>query len=97
VSAAPACTRAPTPPCGRSWPATSDAGAAVGLPLETVARVLRLAEVLRRMDAGPVRRAEIAAACGYADRSHLNRDRRRRAQTYDPGATPAQGPVKEVA
>jgi hypothetical protein len=56
--------------------------------------VLRFAEVLRR-DAGPVRRAEIAAACGYADRSHLNRDRRRRGQTYDPGATPAQGPVKE--
>jgi transcriptional regulator GlxA family with amidase domain len=51
--------------------------------------VLRLAEVLRRMDAGPVRRAEIAAACGYADRSHLNRDRRRRAQTYDPAETPA--------
>jgi AraC-like DNA-binding protein len=49
----------------------------VGLPPKTVARVLRFAEVLRRIDADPVRWAEVAAACGYADQSHLNRDFRR--------------------
>lgn len=46
----------------------------VGLPPKTVARLLRFARVRRLIAAQPVRWADIAYECGYADQSHLNRD-----------------------
>lgn len=46
----------------------------VGLPPKTVARLLRFEHVCRRLDADPVRWADIAYDCGYSDQSHLNRD-----------------------
>jgi len=52
----------------------------VGLPPKTVARVVRFEELLRRLTTGG-RAAEIAAACGYYDQAHMNRDFREFAGT----------------
>ncbi len=52
----------------------------VGLPPKTVARVVRFEEFLRRLAAGGVV-AELAAACGYYDQAHMNRDFREFAGT----------------
>jgi AraC-like DNA-binding protein len=46
----------------------------VGLAPKAAARLLRFAEVRRRIESDPVRWADIAYECGYADQPHLNRD-----------------------
>ena len=53
----------------------------VGLPPKTVARLLRFRHLCRRLDADPLRWAEIAYDCGYTDQSHLIREFRRLAGT----------------
>jgi AraC-like DNA-binding protein len=53
----------------------------VGLTPKTAARVLRFADVRRRLQADPARFADIAQACGYYDQAHLNRDFRELAGT----------------
>ncbi len=53
----------------------------VGLTPKTAARVLRFRSLCRRLDAEPVRWAEIAYDCGYADQSHLIREFRKLAGT----------------
>lgn len=46
----------------------------VGLAPKTLARVLRFEALSRRLDDEPSGWADIAAACGYSDQSHLNRE-----------------------
>jgi transcriptional regulator GlxA family with amidase domain len=47
----------------------------VGLPPKRVARILRFGRVLGLLErSGGRGLGEIAAACGYADQPHLNRD-----------------------
>jgi AraC-like DNA-binding protein len=46
----------------------------VGMPPKTIARLLRFQRVEQLLDADPVRWADIAQECGYADQSHLIRD-----------------------
>lgn len=53
----------------------------VGLGPKQAARVLRFADVRRRLEAEPAGLAEIAQACGYCDQVHLNRDFRELAGT----------------
>jgi AraC-like DNA-binding protein len=53
----------------------------VGLAPKTVARLIRFAAVRRRIEHAPIRWADVAYACGYADQSHLNRDFRELAGT----------------
>ncbi len=53
----------------------------IGLSPKTVARQLRFADVRRRLETTPYRRAEIAAEAGYSDQSHLNRELRELAGT----------------
>jgi AraC-like DNA-binding protein len=64
--------------------------AQVGLPPKTVARIMRFEELLRRLP-GARRVAEVAAACGYYDQAHMNRDFREFAGTT-PGAYLARFP-----
>jgi AraC-like DNA-binding protein len=63
--------------------------AQVGLAPKTVARLLRFEELLRRLPGGEL--AEVAAACGYYDQAHMNRDFREFAGTT-PGAWLARFP-----
>ena len=53
----------------------------VGLAPKTVARLIRFGAVRRRIERTPVRWADIAYECGYADQPHLNRDFRELAGT----------------
>ncbi len=53
----------------------------VGLPPKTVARLIRFGAVRRRIERAPIRWADVAYDCGYADQSHLNRDFRELAGT----------------
>jgi AraC-like DNA-binding protein len=46
----------------------------VGLPPKTVARILRFRRAVRLMLRDTGRWGDIAAACGYCDQPHLNRD-----------------------
>ena len=46
----------------------------VGVSPKTAARLLRFADVRRRIERAPSRWAEIAFDAGYADQSHLNRE-----------------------
>lgn len=46
----------------------------VGASPKTVARLLRFADVRRRIEHAPARWAQIACAAGYADQPHLNRE-----------------------
>jgi AraC-like DNA-binding protein len=46
----------------------------IGLPPKTFARLLRFESVRRQMADQPHSWADIAARCGYADQSHLNRE-----------------------
>jgi AraC-like DNA-binding protein len=56
--------------------------AQVGLPPKTVARIMRFEELLRRLPAvGRGGMAAAAAACGYYDQAHMNRDFREFAGT----------------
>ena len=49
--------------------------AQIGLTPKTAARILRMHRVIQLMtDPNPPRWSEVAAACGYADQPHLNRD-----------------------
>ncbi|MGI8715745.1 MAG: helix-turn-helix domain-containing protein [Solirubrobacteraceae bacterium] len=57
----------------------------LGLPPKTVARLLRFADVRRRIELAPSRWAQIAFDAGYADQSHLNREFRELA-----GTTPSE-------
>lgn len=59
----------------------------VGLSPKALARILRFQNVLRLLGRPPRRSwADLAAACGYADQAHLNREFRELS-----GATPTQG------
>ena len=50
-------------------------GEQIGLPPKTLARLLRFGRAMRLLRAEPrPELAEIAAACGYYDQAHLNRD-----------------------
>jgi AraC-like DNA-binding protein len=49
-------------------------GQQVGVSPKTAARLLRFADVRRRIESAPLRWAEIACDAGYADQSHLNRE-----------------------
>ncbi len=63
----------------------------VGLTPKRFARLARFEALLTALRAGPTSRpawAELAAALGYADQSHLNRDVRRFA-----GVTPSRLPA----
>jgi AraC-like DNA-binding protein len=51
----------------------------VGLPPKTIARIMRFEELVRRLPTAPS--AETAAACGYYDQAHMNRDFREFAGT----------------
>ena len=53
----------------------------IGLPPKTVARLIRFRAVRRRIEGAPIRWADVAYECGYADQSHLNRDFRELAGT----------------
>jgi AraC-like DNA-binding protein len=53
----------------------------IGLAPKTVARLIRFGAVRRRIERAPVRWADVAYECGYADQSHLNRDFRELAGT----------------
>ncbi len=53
----------------------------LGVTPKTAARLLRFADVRRRMEAAPTRWAQIAADAGYSDQSHLNREFRQFAGT----------------
>lgn len=66
--------------------------AQVGLPPKTIARVIRFADVRRRLEADPVRWADIAYDCGYSDQSHLIRDFRELA-----GTTPTDFLARRIA
>jgi AraC-like DNA-binding protein len=57
----------------------------VGLPPKTVARLVRFERVCTAVRRAPGRWAEVAAAAGYADQSHLSRDFRELA-----GTTPSE-------
>jgi AraC-like DNA-binding protein len=46
----------------------------VGLPPKTMARLLRFADVRRRIERTPAHWAQIASEAGYADQPHLNRE-----------------------
>ncbi len=59
--------------CSRRY-LTSRFGAEVGLGPKAVARQVRFARVRERLARAPTRLAEIAAAAGYYDQAHLNRD-----------------------
>ena len=56
-------------------------GAQIGLAPKTAARLIRFADVRRRIERDPARWAEIAYAAGYADQSHLIREFRQLAGT----------------
>jgi AraC-like DNA-binding protein len=49
-------------------------GAQIGLAPKTAGRVIRFADVRRRIERDPAGWAEIASAAGYADQSHLVRE-----------------------
>lgn len=66
--------------------------AQVGLPPKTVARIIRFADVRCRLEAEPVRWADVAYDCGYSDQSHLIRDFRELA-----GTTPTDFLARRVA
>ncbi len=53
----------------------------VGLSPKRVARLIRFGAVRRRIERTPIRWADVAYGCGYADQSHLNRDFRELAGT----------------
>ncbi|MBD0746831.1 AraC family transcriptional regulator [Streptomyces sp. CBMA152] len=57
----------------------------IGLPLQSVARILRFQHALTLPYGSHASLAELAAACGYYDQAHLNRDFKALA-----GLTPAQ-------
>jgi len=64
----------------------------VGLGPKKMARVLRFADVRRRLEAEPAGLADIAQACGYCDQAHLNRDFRELA-----GTTPGDFVARQTA
>jgi AraC-like DNA-binding protein len=70
--------------CSRRY-LTSRFGAEVGLGPKALARQVRFAGVRERLERSPTRLAEIAAAAGYCDQAHLNRDFRELA-----GVTPTE-------
>ncbi len=70
--------------CSRRY-LTSRFSAEVGLGPKAVARQVRFASVRERLARAPERLAEIAAAAGYYDQAHLNRDFRELA-----GVTPTE-------
>ena len=70
--------------CSRRY-LTSRFSAEVGLGPKAVARQVRFAGVRERLARAPERLAEIAAAAGYYDQAHLNRDFRELA-----GVTPTE-------
>lgn len=59
--------------CSRRY-LTARFSAEIGLGPKAVARQVRFAAVCRRLARAPRRLAEIAAAAGYCDQAHLNRD-----------------------
>jgi AraC-like DNA-binding protein len=76
--------------CSRRY-LTAAFRAQVGLPPKTVARLLRFADVRRRVQARPARWADIAHGAGYCDQSHLNREFRELA-----GITPTEFVARQI-
>jgi AraC-like DNA-binding protein len=66
-------------------------GEQIGLGPKTVARLIRFEAVCRSLERTPGRWAEIAAAAGYCDQSHLNRDFRDLA-----GTTPTEFVSRQI-
>jgi AraC-like DNA-binding protein len=64
----------------------------VGATPKTAARLLRYARAARLLASGSLRPAQVAALCGYADQSHLNREYATFAGTT-PGAAAVTGGV----
>jgi AraC-like DNA-binding protein len=63
----------------------------VGLGPKRFARIVRLQEVMRRVQARPDRWVDVALDCGYADQPHLARDFRALAGATPEGWLRAQG------
>ena len=66
--------------------------AQIGLPPKTFARLLRFDAVRRLIATEPENWAEVAARCGYADQSHLNREFRELGGTTPSGFIARQLP-----
>jgi AraC-like DNA-binding protein len=64
----------------------------IGLPPKTFARLLRFEAVRRQMADRPQSWADVAASCGYADQSHLNREFRELGGTTPAGFLARQLP-----
>jgi AraC-like DNA-binding protein len=64
----------------------------LGIPPKTMARLLRFDLVRRQMALHPGNWADVAASCGYADQSHLNREFRELAGTTPPSFLARQVP-----
>ena len=54
-----------------------DMAAAVGLPLRTLAGILRFQRAMALLDAGAPSLSDVAVAAGYADQAHMTREFRR--------------------
>jgi AraC-like DNA-binding protein len=67
--------------------------AEIGLTPKRAARLLRFADVRRRLEADPAGLADIAQACGYCDQAHLNRDFRDLAGTTPTAFLASLAPV----
>jgi AraC-like DNA-binding protein len=72
---------------------TARFGEAVGVPPKAYARLLRFRRATEALlGGGEARLAEVAAACGYADQSHLTREFRALAGTTPGGLLAARAP-----
>jgi len=71
------CERIDDMPPAASRTLRRDIAAAVGLPLRTLAGILRFQAALSHLEAGATALTEVALAAGYADQAHMTREFRR--------------------